>query len=48
MSARSLSGVEEPEGASGGVAEHWRSMEELGGGFAHISRRGEIPADTLS
>ena len=37
MSARSLRALEEHEGASGGVSEHWRSMEEFGAGFAYIS-----------
>ena len=48
MSARSLRALEEHEGASGGVPEHWRSMEEFGVGSAYISRRGEIRAETLS
>ena len=48
MSARSLKALEEPEGASGGVSEHWRSMEEFGVGSAYISRRGKIGPETLS
>ena len=47
MSARSLRGFEEHCGASGGVSEHWRSME-FGAGCAYILRRGEIRAETLS
>ena len=47
-SARSLRTLEEHESASGGVSEHWRSMEEFGVGFVYISRRGEIRAETLS
>ena len=48
MSARSLRAFEEHEGASGGISEHWRSMEEFGAGSAYISRRGENRAQTLS
>ena len=48
MSARSLKTLEEHEGASGGVAVHWRSTGEFGAGSAHISRRGGTRADTLS
>ena len=48
MSARSLKTLEEFEGASGGLPVHWRSMEEFGFGSAHISRRGESRAVTLS
>ena len=48
MSARSLRALEEHEGASGGVSEHWRSMEEFGAGSAYISRRGQTRAETLS
>ena len=46
--ARSLRALEEHEGASAGVVVHWRSMEEFGIGSAHIARRGETRADTLS
>ena len=48
MSARSLRALEEHDGASGGVPEHWRSMEEFGAGCVYISRREEIRAETLS
>ena len=48
MSARSLRAFGEHEGASGGVSEHWRSMEEFGPGSAYISRSGEIRAETFS
>ena len=37
MSGWSLKAWEEHEGASGGVSEHWRGMEEFGVGFAYIS-----------
>ena len=47
MSARSLRAFEQHGGASGGVSEHWRSMEEFWVGSAYISRRGEIRAETL-
>ena len=47
MSARSLRALEEHEGASGGVSEYWRSMEEFGAGSAYISGCGEIRAETL-
>ena len=48
MSTWSLRALEEHEGASGGVSEHWRSMEKFGAGFAYISRRGEVRAENLS
>ena len=48
MSARSLRVFEEHEGASNGVFEHWRSMEEFGAGSAHLYRRGGTRAETLS
>ena len=48
MSARSLRALEEHEGASGGVSEHWRSMGEFGAGSAYIPRCGEIREETLS
>jgi len=43
MSGRSLGTWEEHGGVSGGVSEHWRSMEELGGWICPYicSRRGE-------
>ena len=41
MSARSLRALEEHEGASGGVPEHWRSMEEFG-------QRGETRGEILN
>ena len=48
MSARSLRALEEHEGGSGGVSEHWRSMGEFDVGSAYIARPGEIRAETLS
>ena len=47
MSAPSLGALDEHEGASGGVSENWRSMEEFGVGSAYILRRGETRAETF-
>ena len=48
MPARGLRALEVHEGVSGGVPEHWRSMEEFGAGSGHIYGRGETRAETLS